>query len=243
MMYETTPNWFQELFEKLGKKYLDLPFTQGTIQEVDFTVDLLDLPKNLKILDVGCGAGRHSIELAKRDYQVTGLDFSHRMVEIANERAERERVEVEFLHGDARKMDFDTQYDAALSLCEGAFGIMENDEQNTAILKNIYQALRKNGKLLLNILNASFIFRHPEQDTCFDPKSCIGYWEEKFITENGNHEKLLCSNRYYTFPEIKLILEHIGFKVIDGYGCAPGNFQKREIELDDFEILVFALKS
>ena len=140
-------------------------------------------------------------------------------------------------------MDFQQKFDAALSLCEGAFGIMENDEQNTAILKNIHRALKKNGKLLLNVLNASFIFRHPEQDTCFDPKTSIGYWEEKFITEDGKQEKLLCSNRYYSFPEIKLILENIGFKVIDGFGCAPGNFQQRDIELDDFEILVYASKT
>ena len=240
--YETTSNWYQELFDKLGKKYLDLPFIQGTVQEVDFIVDLLDSNKNARMLDVGCGAGRHSIELAKRGYQVTGLDFSRRMIEVASEKAKREGVRVKFLHGDARTMNLEDQFDAAISLCEGAFGIMENDEQNTAILKNIYRALRKNGKLLLNVLNASFIFRHPEQDTCFDPKTNIGYWEEKFTTENGNQETLLCSNRYYTFPEIKLILEQIGFKVTDAFGCSTGNFQKRDIELDDFEILVFAMK-
>jgi ubiquinone/menaquinone biosynthesis C-methylase UbiE len=242
-MYETTPNWYQQLFEKLGKRYLDFPFTQGTIQEVDFIVNLLELPKGATILDVGCGAGRHSIELSKRGYQVTGLDYSHRMIEVASEKAKRDGVKVELVYGDARKMDFEQQYDAAISLCEGAFGIMENDEQNSAILKNIHRALKRNGKLLLNILNASFIFRHPEQDTCFDPKTGIGYWEEKFITETGKQEKLLCSNRYYTFPEIRFILENIGFKVIDGYGCAPWNFQQREIELDDFEILVYAFKA
>ena len=242
-MYETTPNWYQELFEKLGKNYLDFPFTQGTIQEVDFIIELLGLSKGADILDVGCGAGRHSIELAKRGYQVAGLDYSYRMIEIASEKAEQQGVSVEFLYGDARKMDFEGRFNAALSLCEGAFGIMENDEQNIAILNNIHRALKKTGKFLLNVLNASFIFRHPEQDTCFDPKTNIGYWEEKFITEDGKQEKLLCSNRYYSFPEIKLILENIGFKVIDGFGCAPGNFQQRDIELDDFEILVYAIKT
>jgi SAM-dependent methyltransferase len=240
--YEATPNWYLKLFEKLGRKYLDYPFTRGTVQEVDFMVDLLKLPERATILDVGCGVGRHSIELAKRGYQVTGLDYSPRMIEVASERATFERIGVEFLHGDARTMDFKEKYDAAFSLCEGAFGIMENDEQNTAILKNSFTGLKNNGKLLLNVLSASFVFRHPEQDIYFDPKSCIGFWEENFIAENGDQEKLICSNRYYTFTEIKLILENIGFKTIEGFGCAAGNFQKRNIDLDDFEMLVFALK-
>lgn len=242
-MYETTPNWYQELFDKLGTRYLEYPFIQGTVQEVDFIVELLELPTGARILDVGCGVGRHSIELAKRGFRVTGLDYSQRMIQVGRERASREAVTVEFIQGDARTMFFDDPFDAALSLCEGAFGIMDNDEQNTAILKNIYRSLRHHGKLLLNVLNASFIFRHPEQDTCFDPNTNIGYWEEKFITENGTQETLLCSNRYYTFPEIKLILRNLGFTVLDGFGCSPGNFQRRAIELDDFEMLILAIKA
>ncbi|MDZ7332004.1 MAG: class I SAM-dependent methyltransferase [candidate division KSB1 bacterium] len=241
-MYEITPNWYQELFDKLGEKYLDLPFIKGTIQEVDFIVELFQLEPSAKILDVGCGVGRHAIELARRGYQVTGLDYSQRMIAIAKERAKKEGLSVQFVHGDARVMSLENNFDAALSLCEGAFGIMETDEQNIAILKNIYNALKPNGQLLLNVLNASFVFRHPEQDTCFDPKTCIGYWEEKFITESGATEKLLCSNRYYTFPEMKFILENIGFTVIDGFGCTTGDFQRRDILLDDFEILIHAVK-
>lgn len=100
-MYETTPDWYQQLFEELGTKYLDFPVTQGTIQELDFIVALLELPKGSKILDVGCGAGRHSIALAKRGCQVTGLDYSHRMIELASEKAKRDGVMVEFVYGDA----------------------------------------------------------------------------------------------------------------------------------------------
>lgn len=241
-MCDITPGWYLTLFEKLGRNYLTYPFTRGTSQEVDFIVELLQLQPPHRILDVGCGPGRHAIELARRGFRVTGLDFSLRMIALARERAAQENVAVEFIHGDARTMHFQACYDATFSLCEGAFGIMENDAENAAILANMYEALERGGKLLLNVLNASYIFRHPEQDAYFDPKTCMGYWTERFTSENGQQEALRCSNRYYTFSEIKLLLETIGFHVIDGYGCQAGNFQPRGIELDDFEILVYAQK-
>ncbi|MDZ7263323.1 MAG: methyltransferase domain-containing protein [candidate division KSB1 bacterium] len=242
MMRQITAQWYLELFEKLGRNYLAYPFTRGTVQEVDFMVQLLQLTAGQRILDVGCGPGRHAIELARRGLLVTGLDFSPRMIALACEQAAAAGVEVEFVHGDARTVQFPLYYDAAFSLCEGAFGIMNSDVENTAILTNMYASLKSHGKLLLNVLNASYIFRHPEQDSYFDPKTCMGYWTEKIINENGQPEELHCSNRYYTFSEIKLILETIGFDVIDGYGCQAGNFQRRGIELDDFEILVYAQK-
>lgn len=241
-MRQVTPRWYLELFEKLGRNYLAYPFTQGTVQEVDFIVQLLQLTPPHRILDVGCGPGRHAIELARRGFQVTGLDISPRMITLARERAAQENVAVEFILADARTMRFPACYDAAFSLCEGAFGIMDNDAENAAILTNLYESLKNRGKLLLNVLHASYIFRHPEQDSYFDPKTCMGYWTEKFINETGQPEELRCSNRYYTFSEIKFILETIGFDVIDGFGCQAGNFQSRAIELDDFEILVYAQK-
>jgi ubiquinone/menaquinone biosynthesis C-methylase UbiE len=64
--------WYEILFENYAQKYDNESFTQGTIGESDFIEKELNFNKSLKILDVGCGTGRHSIELSKRGYSVTG---------------------------------------------------------------------------------------------------------------------------------------------------------------------------
>ncbi len=241
-MRQTTPFWYRKLFDGLAKNSEQPIYREGTSQEVDFILEVLKLPKTAAILDVGCGNGRHSVELAKRGFSVTGLDYSKLMLTRAKKYAMSENVNVRFVHGDARRKIFTEAFDAAISICEGAFGLMENDNENIKILNSIFCALKKKGKLVLNVLSASFAHRHPEQDTEFDPKTSYGYWLEQLTDDNGATLELVCSNRYFTFPEIKRILEAVGFRVINGFGCLAGEFRRKEIELDDFEMLVVAQK-
>ncbi len=74
---------WEEFFDREGDYYLQEPFTKHTKKEIDFLLEEFKLPKGAKILDMGCGVGRHSIELAKRGYRVTGIDISQKMLEKA----------------------------------------------------------------------------------------------------------------------------------------------------------------
>jgi cyclopropane fatty-acyl-phospholipid synthase-like methyltransferase len=87
--------WYELLFENYGQKYDNENFTQGTIGECDFIEKELKSDKSLKILDVGCGRGRHAIELSKRGYTVTGIDLSESQLARAREKAEGNNLEVE----------------------------------------------------------------------------------------------------------------------------------------------------
>lgn len=90
--------WYETLFENYGQKYDNECFTQGTIGECDFIEAELKYNKSLKILDVGCGTGRHAIELAKRGYIITGIDLSETQIARAKEKALQNNLPLIFLY-------------------------------------------------------------------------------------------------------------------------------------------------
>ena len=105
------------------ENYLREGFAQGTVQEVDFLVGELELPTNAHILDVGCGAGRHALEFARRGFRPLGVDLSKGLIGVARDLATTEGLAAEFVVGDARALTFSQEFDAAVCLCQGAFGL------------------------------------------------------------------------------------------------------------------------
>ena len=79
--------YYKEIGDFLKENYLDYGFTKGTVQEVDFLVQLMDLPPNSRILDIGCGTGRHSLELARRGFRTLGVDISAEFIQYATRMA------------------------------------------------------------------------------------------------------------------------------------------------------------
>ena len=113
-------HWFEEVADDLGSAYLRYSFTYGTVQEVDFLIDALGLLPGDRVLDVGCGPGRHAHELASRGIGVVGVDVSRTFVDLAVADAP---AGAEFHCLDAREMVWAGEFDAAISLCQGAFGL------------------------------------------------------------------------------------------------------------------------
>jgi len=124
---------------------------------VDFLIEELALPPGGSILDVGCGTGRHSIELARRGYSVTGLDLSREMLARAAASADAAGVSVEWVHADAARFALPERYDGAICLCEWAVGLLgaEDDPigQPLSILSNIFRSLKPGAKALLTVLS------------------------------------------------------------------------------------------
>ena len=156
--------WYEELFADYARTYDRESFVQGTQGEVDFIERELAGDRSKRILDVGCGTGRHAIELARRGYTVTGIDLSEAQLARAREKAREAGVAVEFLRRDARDFRFDTPFDLVIMICEGAFSLMETDAMNFAILRNASTALAADGKLILTALNALFPLYHSVKD-------------------------------------------------------------------------------
>src|SRR5690349_21410973 len=93
-------DFYKPIGDFLGAKYLDYGFTRGTKHEVDFLIDLLRLPAGSRILDVGCGAGRHSNEPARRSFHPTGIDISEGLIDVARKTADAENLPATFIVAD-----------------------------------------------------------------------------------------------------------------------------------------------
>ncbi|MBN1688536.1 MAG: class I SAM-dependent methyltransferase [Candidatus Omnitrophica bacterium] len=250
--------WYEALFENYAHKYDKECFVQGTFGECDFIEGEINRNKSLKIIDIGCGTGRHSIELAKRGYIVTGVDLSESQIVRAREKAKEAGVRVDFQKQDARNLSFDRAFDLAIMLCEGGFSLMETDEMNFEILKNATKALKSKGKLIFTTLNGLFPLFHSVsefyksaqkegQSQCkecsFDLMTFRDYNTAVFEDDSGSKKELKCNERYYVPSEITWLLKTLGFKKIDIFGAKLGAFSRKDkLTTDDFEMLIVAEK-
>ena len=160
----TQHHWFEDLADHMGEAYLRYSFTKGTRQEVDFLETALSLQSDAHILDVGCGPGRHANEFARRGYTVHGIDISERFIDVARANAEPGAT---FEVRDARSLPFVDEFDAVVCLCQGAFGLMIEDDGDENVLRSITRALRPGGVLALSAFNAYFVVKH-QTDSDFD---------------------------------------------------------------------------
>jgi len=250
--------WYESLFENYGKKYGNENFTQGTIGECDFIEKEIDFNKSQKIIDIGCGTGRHSIELAKRGYKVTGIDLSESQLARAKEKAKAQNLQIDFQKHDARKLTFKNEYDLAIMLCEGAFPLMETDEMNYEILRNATNSLKAVGKLIFTTLNGLFPLFHSVEEFCastteegnatcrkntFDLMTFRDFNITTVEDDFGKKKELECNERYYVPSEITWLLKSLKFKKIDICGAKLGAFSRNDkLTTEDFEMLVIAEK-
>jgi 2-polyprenyl-3-methyl-5-hydroxy-6-metoxy-1,4-benzoquinol methylase len=120
-------NW-NDFFKYEAHKYDDECFTKNTEFEAEFLHRELGLPKQAKILDVGCGTGRHSVRLSRMRYHVTGIDQSEEMLKIAREKAANENATVECVCTAAESFCRADYFDGCICLCEGALSLFGNEE-------------------------------------------------------------------------------------------------------------------
>ncbi len=250
--------WYESLFENYAKKYDSENFVQGTLGECDFLEKEIAFNKSLKILDIGCGTGRHSIELSKRGYSITGIDLSESQLERAKEKAAKENLKISFLRYDARNLPFQKEYDLVIMLCEGGFPLMETDEMNFEILQNATKALKEKGKFIFTTLNGLFPLYHSVEEFCksesqegnatyrsntFDLMTFRDHNITVLEDDSGNKKELHCNERYYVPSEITWLLKSLGYKKIEILGAKLGKFSRNDkLTTEDFEMLVIAEK-
>jgi SAM-dependent methyltransferase len=231
-------HWFEDLADHLGAAYDRYAHTKGTVQEVDHIVGTLGLVPAQRILDVGCGTGRHARELASRGFVVHGIDISERFVAIA---AQDAPTGATFERLDARSMRFDEEFDAVICLCQGAFGMMTADGDDAAVVGGMSRALREGGRLALSAFNAYFAVKYHD-DAVFDAATGVSHERTEIRSEAGQVRTVDLWTGCYTPRELRLLLGGHGFTVDSIASVEPGAYGTAAPTVESPEYLVQATR-
>lgn len=242
-------HWFEPIAEHMGSAYLRYSFTKGTRQEVDFLVDALGLKPGMRVLDVGCGPGRHAHELAQRGIEVHGIDISQRFVDIANEQAPAgatfERLDARALADEDRHAG---AYDVVICLCQGAFGLMTANGDDELVLSGMARSLRSGGYLALSAFNAYFAVKYfatgePGADgtvAVFDADSGVNHEHTEVRSEQGAPKTVDLWTGCYTPRELRLLCRSVGLEIESIDSVEPGEYRRLAPTTETAEYLVIA---
>ena len=217
--------------------------------EVSFLVKNIPIKKNFRILDLCCGQGRHTLELAKRGYYVSGLDYSAYLLKIAIREASKNNLKIIFKRADARKLSFAKKFGVILNLFT-AFGY-GSKEDDGRIIKNVSKSLKKGGFFLIDLMNPLWLWRnykpHAKEkvgpykivhNRNFDFLNNVNYHKMQ-MAYNGSKKTIKAHNRFYTLAEIKDLFQSEGLKVVKFWG----SFKGEAYGLDSRRMIVLAKKS
>ena len=230
-------HWFEPIGDHRGAAYLRYSFTKGTSQEIDFLVEVLGLEPRQRVLDVGCGPGRHAHELARRGVIVHGVDISHRFVDLARRDAPPGAT---FERLDARALPFVAEFDAALSLCQGAFGLVTGDGEDLGVLAGMARALKPAGRLAVSAFNAYFQVRFGEGT--LDAATGINHERTEVRDEIGEAKAVDLWTHCFTPTELRTLVAETGLRLDAIWSVEPGAYRAVAPAVDTAEFLVLATK-
>ncbi len=243
-MSEPGSHWFEPIADHLGGAYLRYSFTKGTRQEIDFLMDVLQLHPGQRVLDVGCGPGRHAYELARRGLTVHGIDISERFIELATENAP---VGATFERRDARDLDYDGEFDVVICLCQGAFGLMTANGDDETVLDGMARALKPGGALVLSAFNAYFAVKYFAADdnphATFDAATGVNHEHTEVRNEQGEALPVDLWTGCYTPRELRVLCRLAGLAVESINSVEPGAYQHAAPTTETAEFLVIARRN
>lgn len=258
--------WWSEEYDFFGSFYMQgdnsqegylinhkQTLSERTATEVDGMQNLLKLSPGASVLDLPCGYGRHSIELAARGYQITGLDINSTHLSRAREEARKRGIEAKFDKGNMLDFNVSEQFDAAINMFY-SFGFFETDEENKQAAQNFYDCLKAGGKFLMHtdvnvprILSGKYKEdeeRHLSEGKTLriidkynpETKRIDGAWIIK--DDQGKEERKEYSVRVYTKEEFIELCKAVGFSHCEAYSDWQGTPYSEEAE----DMIVVATK-
>jgi SAM-dependent methyltransferase len=222
--------WFVDLFDEDYLRTLPFLTPQATQAEAEFVINAMGLQPGAQVLDVGCGYGRHAMELAARGFHVVGLDMSTPLLVRGGEEAHRRGLTINFMRGDMRELDFDAQFDGAYCLFS-TFGYFD-DETNKKTITNIARALRPGGRILIEILNRDYVIADLPTRVWWEGDGCVvleevdlNYFSSRIqinrsvVFDDGRQLEQEISVRAYSLHEVGKLMHAAGFRVLEVSGA------------------------
>jgi ubiquinone/menaquinone biosynthesis C-methylase UbiE len=244
--------WWETFFdEHWGRLGFDSIKEEQTERETAFLVEALGLEKTDKVLDLACGVGRHSLELARRGFKhVVGLDFTQAYLKEAIVRARHEKLSVEFVRGDMKDLPFaEDEFDAVFNFYT-SFGYFADEKDNERVIAEVARVLKPGGRFLLDTVHRDYIVRNFAkrgwseyngeyilEERSFDLAASRNDCTWIYVTRKGNVEKKL-SLRMYSLHELVAMFERAGLE----YKEAWGNFDFEPLTYDHYRQKLLASK-
>jgi len=223
------PEWWQKFYTGTWQQVQPFLRTlKQTQKEADFVEDVLDLKPPATILDVPCGEGRLTMELASRGYKMFGLDINENFLEIAEKNVNERGLNVTWRQGDMRNITWKNKFDAVICMW-ASFGYF-NEKGNLEFIKTVSRSLKKKGSFLLDTPIAETLYpKFKSQgrfkiagvtvlvNRFFDHKT--GRNEEDFaFIQKRKQTKYHSSIRIYTYREVVNLLRQARFGHFDAFG-------------------------
>lgn len=243
-------DWYTDFFAGLNCEMWEKAATdEWTQQEVDFLLSTLNVPPGATLLDVQCGSGRHTIELAKRGFTMTGLDISAEFLATLTERAAAEQLSIRVIQGDILTTQPSQLFDGAYCLGNG-FGYVSYEGMN-AFVHNVSAALKPGARFVINsgLVAESILPNFPETgqyvlgDLAMDIRNSYVVGESYMATELTYTKPDRTETHYfkhyvYTLAELKRLLISHRLRTIAVYNST----EKRDYQLGDRQIYLIAEK-
>jgi D-alanine-D-alanine ligase len=241
-----SPDWWKRIFDSLYLKTdADVVCDERiTKEEVDLFLDILKPDKESRILDLCCGQGRHSLEMARRGFiNVEGLDRSRYLIRKAKAKAKEENLPVRFREGDARNLPYPSDTFDFVMIVGNSFGYFDNPNDDVRILREVFRVLKPYGKVLLDLADGDYLSKNYQKMSWewIDKKRLVCRERElssdktRLISreiiihvEKGVIADRFYAERLYTRELIREVLEEVGFTEITFHTEILTNSQRNQ---------------